>query len=81
MLSRVLDDLVFIPTIYGKSHHIHPVVVLCAVLIGETAAGIWGMFLAIPILSILFLGIHIVREISVGEEATPLPPSAFAPFA
>ncbi|MBI4023612.1 MAG: AI-2E family transporter [Verrucomicrobia bacterium] len=81
VLSRICDDLVFQPTIYGKSHHIHPVVVVCAVLLGETVAGVWGMFLAIPITSILLLGLDIVREISMGEDTPPLPPSAFAPFA
>jgi predicted PurR-regulated permease PerM len=80
LLSRICDDLVFQPTIYGKSHHIHPVVVICAILIGETVAGLWGMFLAIPVLSILFLGIGIIREISLGEDAVRPPPSAFAPF-
>ncbi len=81
LLSRLCDDLIFVPTIYGKSNHIHPIVVVCAVLLGETVAGVWGMFLAIPIVSVLFLGMGIIREISMGEEVEELPPSAFAPFA
>lgn len=81
LISRICDDLVLVPLIYGKSHHIHPMLVVCAVLIGGTIAGVWGMFLAVPILSTLFLGMNIVREISVGEETITLPPSAFPPFA
>jgi len=80
-VSRICDDLIFIPTIYGKSHHMHQVLVICAVLLGESVAGIWGMFLAIPIISILFLGVGIIREISQGEEPVPLPSSASPPFA
>ncbi len=80
-LSRLCDDLIFVPTIYGKSHHMHPALVICVVLLGESLAGIWGMFLAIPVASILFLGLGIIREISTGEEAVTLPPSLFAPFA
>ena len=80
LLSRLCDDLIFIPTIYGKSHQIHPVLVVTAVLVGETVAGVWGMFLAIPIVSTLFLGVQTIREISRGEEPPPLPSSAFAPF-
>lgn len=80
-LSRVCDDLFLTPAIYGKSHHLHPVVVVCSVLLGESIAGAWGMFLAIPITSLLILGASIIREISIGEDAKPLPDSALAPFA
>ncbi len=78
--SRLCDDLIFIPTIYGRSHHLHPVLVITAVLVGESVAGAWGMFLAIPIVSILLLGLQIVREISAGDMAPPVPASAFHPF-
>ncbi len=81
VVSRLCDDFVFIPTIYGRSHHLHAVLVIAAVLVGESVAGAWGMFLAIPILSILLLGLQIVREISAGDVAPPLPLSAFHPFA
>jgi predicted PurR-regulated permease PerM len=81
VLSRLLDDLVLIPLIYGKSHHLHPVLVVCAVLLGESLAGVWGMFLAIPVASILLLGLGILREISKGERTPPLPASAGWPFA
>lgn len=81
LLSRICDDLIFIPAIFGRSHHLHPVLVVCAVLLGGNVAGAWGMFLAIPIVSILFLGLGIIREISAGEDPLPLPPSAFTPFA
>jgi len=80
-LSRLCDDLIFAPTIYGKTHHMHPVMIITAVLLGEHFAGAWGMFLAIPIVSTILLGLKIAREISEGEDMTPLPPSVFTPFA
>jgi predicted PurR-regulated permease PerM len=73
ILSRLCDDLIFIPSIYGKSHHLHPIAVVCAVLIGERIAGAWGMFLAIPTVSILILAVTIIREISIGEDNNPIP--------
>jgi predicted PurR-regulated permease PerM len=80
VISRIFDDLFFTPVLYGKSHHLHPVVVVCSVLLGESIAGAWGMFLAIPITSLLILGASIIREISIGEDAKPLPDSFAAPF-
>lgn len=80
-LSRVCDDLIIIPTIYGRSHHLHPLAVVTAVLLGEALAGAWGMFLAIPITSILLLGVDIFRELSTADTGTDIPPWAFKPFA
>ena len=34
VLSRLCDDLIIIPTIYGRSHHLHPLAVVAAVLLG-----------------------------------------------
>jgi predicted PurR-regulated permease PerM len=81
VLSRLCDDLVIIPTIYGRSHHLHPLAVVAAVLLGESLAGAWGMFLAIPLTSILLLGVDIFRELSTADNGADLPPWAFKPFA
>lgn len=80
-LSRVCDDLIIVPTIYGRSQHIHPIAVVAAVLLGEALAGAWGMFLAIPITAILLLGIDIFRELSTADTGAEIPPWAFKPFA
>ncbi len=80
LLSRLCDDFIFAPTVYGRSHQLHPVIVICAILLGETVAGAWGMFLAIPIISTILLGISILREISVGEDALTIPHSLALPF-
>ncbi|MCC7517992.1 MAG: AI-2E family transporter [Verrucomicrobiae bacterium] len=80
ILSRVCDDLIIIPTIYGRSHHLHPLAVVLAVLLGESLAGAWGMFLAIPTTSILLLGVDVFRELSSGGADTEIPSWAFKPF-
>lgn len=80
-LSWACDDFIFQPAIYGKSAHLHPVMVVAAVFVGESVAGVWGMFLCIPILSILLLGMGIIREISRGEDPAPIPAWAFMPYA
>ena len=81
ILARLCDDLFFAPLIYGKSHQLHPVLVICAILVGESVVGIWGMLLAVPMISILLLGLDIIRDISTGEETLRMPSSVSAPFA
>lgn len=81
LASRLCDDFIFQPLIYGKSHHLHPGLIITTVLLGEHFAGIWGMLLAVPITSIVFLAISIGREISEGEEIKPMPKSVYSPLA
>ncbi len=80
VLSRIFDDLIVTPAIFGKSHHLHAIAVVCVVLLGSAIAGAWGMFLAIPVTSIVFLAIRIIREISLGEETKSTLHSSPAPF-
>jgi predicted PurR-regulated permease PerM len=81
LISRLCDDFVLAPLIYGKSHHLHPIAIVTAVLLGEHFAGVWGMFLAVPIVSSLALALSIAEEITEGEDLPALPPSVFKPFA
>lgn len=52
---RLLDDLVFIPVIVGKSLRLHPLLSLLMLLIGGTIADVAGLMLALPILGIVML--------------------------
>ncbi len=81
VLSRVCDDLIFTPAIFGKSNHLHAVLVVSVVLLGEAVAGAWGMFLAIPVASIVILGVTIIREITMGHGARETGLRVPAPFA
>ncbi len=52
---RLLDDFVFIPTIVGKSLHLHPLLSILMLFVGGTIAGISGLMLALPMLGIIML--------------------------
>lgn len=52
---RLLDDLVFIPVIVGKSLRLHPLLSLLMLFIGGAIADVAGLMLALPILGIVML--------------------------
>ncbi|MDO8811544.1 MAG: AI-2E family transporter [Gallionella sp.] len=54
-LLRVLDDFAFVPYVIGKNMSIHPLLTLLMFFIGETIAGVAGLMLVIPILSIVMV--------------------------
>lgn len=50
---QFIDNMIIQPIIYSQSIDIHPLIVLCAVILGGTYGGLWGMFLAVPMVGIL----------------------------
>jgi predicted PurR-regulated permease PerM len=52
---QLCDNLFFYPLIIGKSVHMHPVLVIAALLIGSFLLGFIGMILAVPIATSLVL--------------------------
>jgi predicted PurR-regulated permease PerM len=52
-LTRVADDVFFQPLIFSRAAQAHPLVILFVVLIGAQLAGILGMLLAIPVITIV----------------------------
>ncbi len=53
IVFRVIHDYVTYPRIVRGGLHLHPVLIILAVLAGEQVAGIPGVFLAIPIVAIV----------------------------
>jgi len=47
-----IDAIILQPYLYSKAAKMHPVVILCAVIVGAEFGGILGMLLAIPVLTI-----------------------------
>jgi len=47
-IARVLDDVAFQPFVLGGAVHIHPLVVVIAIIGGSLIMGLWGMVFAIP---------------------------------
>ena len=54
MLLQQLEDNLIYPRVVGKSVGLPPLWVLLAVTVGGTAAGIGGMFIAVPVCSVLY---------------------------
>lgn len=50
---RMFEDYVIIPSVVGSAVHLHPVLVIAAILAGAAVGGVLGLFLAIPVASVL----------------------------
>jgi predicted PurR-regulated permease PerM len=50
---QLIDNFVFQPLIYASSVHAHPLEIFIVLMIGGIAAGVTGMFLAIPTYTVL----------------------------
>ena len=50
---RQIEDYLIIPNVVGKFIHVHPIIVIFAVLIGAKMAGVLGVFLALPVAAVL----------------------------
>ncbi|WP_017755906.1 AI-2E family transporter [Calidifontibacillus oryziterrae] len=53
VLLQFLEGNILAPLIVGKSLHMHPVVIIITLLVGEELAGVIGMILAVPVIAIL----------------------------
>lgn len=53
LLTQAADNAIFQPYIFSKAAQTHPLLILFAVLIGAQIAGIVGMLLAIPLMTIV----------------------------
>lgn len=52
VIVQLLESNFLSPYIVGKSLHVHPILIIFALLIGAEAFGILGMILAVPVLTI-----------------------------
>jgi predicted PurR-regulated permease PerM len=53
VITHALDDVVFQPFVLGGAVHIHPLVVVIAIISGSLIMGLWGMLFAIPTVVVL----------------------------
>jgi predicted PurR-regulated permease PerM len=63
-LARWAEDYVIIPKVIGHAVELHPLVVIFAVLCGETLAGVLGMLIAIPVAAALKVVLDFVYPVS-----------------
>ena len=55
---RQFENLVLMPAILGRAVNLHPLVALFAVVVGSTAFGIVGTFLALPVAAAINVALH-----------------------
>jgi hypothetical protein len=62
LLIHFLETSVLNPKILGDMLHLHPVLVLAVLAIGEHFFGIWGLLLGVPV------AVYIIRCVILNEE-------------
>lgn len=75
MVLQFTEGNILSPLIVGKSLHMHPLMIMLALLAGGEAGGVFGMILAVPILAILKVSIlharnHLIRSRQIKDEAS-----------
>jgi len=55
---RQIENVVIMPIVLGRAVHLHPLVALFAVVVGSTAFGIVGTFLALPVAAAINVALH-----------------------
>jgi predicted PurR-regulated permease PerM len=53
VVIRILDDLVVVPVTIGGSVHMHPMLVIVSILVGEHTLGLLGMVAAVPLVTVV----------------------------
>jgi predicted PurR-regulated permease PerM len=84
---RQIENVVIMPIVLGRAVHLHPIVALFAVVVGSTAFGVVGTFLALPVAAAINVALHeffpaelgpITTEADVHERSRRPSPSAAA---
>ncbi|WP_299039201.1 AI-2E family transporter [uncultured Pseudokineococcus sp.] len=70
LLVQQIESNVLQPILVGKALALHPAVVIAAVTLGGTLAGIVGAFLAVPIAAVGTVILRYIRESVLGEHPT-----------
>jgi predicted PurR-regulated permease PerM len=53
VIIRILDDLVVAAVTIGGSVHMHPMLVMVSILVGEQTMGLLGMVAAVPVVTVV----------------------------
>jgi predicted PurR-regulated permease PerM len=71
---QLIENLVLVPRISGKSVKLHPALVMMVLVIGGQLAGFWGMLIAVPVTAVirdvfLYLYLRLLDEPLTPQEA------------
>lgn len=62
LVCQLIDNIVVQPTVIAKSASLHPILVLVGITVGGNLLGLWGMLIAIPLLSVLKVTLTILHR-------------------
>jgi len=51
LVIKLMDDLVIQPLLIGKGVHLHPMLLVITLIVGEKLFGIMGMILGVPVVT------------------------------
>jgi predicted PurR-regulated permease PerM len=79
-ISHIVDGYFLSPIVLKETTHLHPVVVLLAVLLGAELAGFWGILAAIPVAGIIQFGLKrwVVPRLGGTTQGTAATTAAYA---
>ena len=71
---QLVENLILVPRISGKSVKLHPALVMLVLVIGGQLAGFWGMLIAVPVTAVirdlfLYLYLRLLDEPLSPEQA------------
>jgi len=73
---RIIEDYVIYPRLIGRDIHLHPLVVIIAVLAGVELGGVAGIFIAVPLVALTTVVVrHWLHWRGGDGERLPLAPS------
>ncbi|GAB2672423.1 AI-2E family transporter [Paenibacillus thermoaerophilus] len=70
LICQVLEGNVISPQVVGRSLHLHPLVIIFALLVGGELAGIVGMILAVPFFAVIKVIAHHVANHYIHRKTT-----------
>ena len=73
LLVHFCDTNFFTPKIVGSSSNLHPVIIIFSLLAGQQVAGVLGLILAVPVMSIIMTTIKFILEKSRQKQETAKP--------
>lgn len=75
LVLRQLEDQLIMPIVVGRAVHVHPLVTIFSVLVGEKIGGVLGMILAVPVAA----SVKVVLDYAYREPSPDAPQGNPAP--
>jgi predicted PurR-regulated permease PerM len=81
LVFNIVTGNIVSPIVYGKTVHLHPAIVLVAIPIGSTVAGVLGMLLVVPVLGVVAVSWRTVLDVIAASRPASTPDDTAQPDA